>query len=447
MTESDWKAEILDDQITSLAPPGSTPAPVDYRWRLVAIGAAVAFAVSVILLYPPHSANVAPVSATPSASPVTAVTAPSAAPSPTPSPTPDEGPCRTDRVQIDPPAVPSSATWPGLALVPAGDLAAFVADEGENRGSIVVVGLADVDTHPQVVATYRTDHPARGGVYAGPVGWSSSGSTLLVRADQYGGPEGEAPGCANLFLVNADGSGVTALTDFGPGTSIYDAALAPNSGLIAYSTDGELRVIDPPSGARHVADCGTAWQLRWSPDEQKFLGICNEVELLVVDVPNRTAVRATLPDRLTILAAIWGEDGTSITVVATSFEGPQNPPLTVLDFSAATLRFAPRTSFPVPASLGFATISPSGRWIVLQDTQDGTSSAVLDVATGVTTTLPRPPAAEDYSGVPFAWEADGDTGLYAAGGLLYAVNLATATATEVGIMPGYWFVWGHLAAP
>jgi len=441
MSESDWKAEILDDQITSLAPPGSGGSPVDRRWRLAAIGAAMAFAVSVIVLYRPHSANVASVSATPSASPVTGVTIPSTAPSPTPAPTPDEGPCRTDRIQIDAPAVRSlPGSYP--ALVPAGGLAAFVVDDDGNNGSLVVAGGSGPGG--QVVATYSTD-PTRGNAYVSPIGWSSSGSTLLVRADQYGASDGS--GCSNLFLVNAGGSGVRSLTDFGPGTSINDAALAPNSRVVAYSTSGEVRLIDPIAGEHRVAECNAAWQFRWSPDERRFLGICNDRDLLVVDVTGRTAVQATMPDGMDFAAAIWTDDGSSITVVATASGATQGPPPIVLDFSPTTLTFDQRPSFSLPtASLGFATISPSGRWIVLQDTQDGIDTAVLDLATGVTTQLPKPPTAEP-GGVPYAWESDGDTGLYAVNGGLYAVNLATATVTEVGKIPPTWFAWRSAPAP
>jgi hypothetical protein len=440
MTESDLKAEILDDQITSLAPPGSGGPPVDRRWRLAAIVAAVAFALSVIVLYPPHSANVASLSATPSASPVTAVVIPTAAPRPTLSPTPDEGPCRTDRIRINPTtaqAVPGSFS---PALVPEGALAAFVVDDNGNDGSVMVAGTSG--PAGQVVATFITDR-TRGNASVNPIGWSSSGTTFLVRADQWGATNDT--GCTNLFLVNADGSGVTSLTDLGPGTGINDAALAPNSGLIAYSTSGEVRVIDPAAGERRVADCLGAWQFRWSPDEQQVLGIC-DVDLLVVDVPGRTAVRATVPDGLAISAATWIDNGASIRVVALDAAGTQGSPLEVLDFSATTLAFTPPVSYSMSASLGFATISPSGRWIVLQDTQDGINTAVLDLATGVTTTLPTPSAAEPGA-VPYAWDSDGDTGLYPQNGLLYAVNLATRTLTEVGKMPPSWFVWRSAPAP
>jgi len=444
MTEPDATAEILDDRTTSLAPPRSRAATgslLDRRWRLAGIGAAAALAVAVIVLYSPDLGNVAAVPATPPASPVAVVIIPTTAP--TPVPTPDEGPCRTDLVQVGPPRDRSVPSWYSPAVVPANALAAFVVEDDGNHGSVVVAGLEAI---PYVAATYLTNDPARGGVSMSPIAWSSSGTTLLVRADQYGA--GEVPGCSNLFLVNADGFSVTNLTHFGPGTSINDAALAPNSGLIAYSTFGEVQVIDPVAGEHRVATCNAAWQLRWSPDEQKFLGICNDVDVLVVDVTGRTAVQATLPDGLAFAAAIWSEDGTSITVVAAT-PGPTEgaPMLTVLDFSLATLTFEQRPSFSLPASLGFAAISPSGRWIVLQDTQDGIDTAVLDLATGVTTTLPKPPAAESHGGVPYAWESDGDTGLYAEGGVLYAVNLATATVTEVGKMPPSWFVWRNVPAP
>jgi hypothetical protein len=441
MTDSDWKAEILDDQITSLAPPGSGGAPVDRRWRLAAIVSSVAFALSVITLYPRSSANLGSLSATPSPSPVAAAAIPSPTPSQGPAPTRDEGPCRTDPIQLHAPSDRSLPGSYGPVLVPAGALAAFAIDEDGNNGSVVVAGNGGPEG--KLVASYRTD-PTRGNAYVNPVGWSGSGTTVVLRADQFGPNDGS--GCSNLFLANADGSGVSSLTDFGPGTSIFDASVAPNSGLIAYSTPGEVRVLDPNAGERRIAECETAWQFRWSPDEQKFLGVCNDRDVLIVDIASRATVRATMPDGLDFAAAIWSGDGSSITVVGITNSGNQSTP-TVLDFSLATLAFDQRPGIAVAdPSFGFATISPSGRWMVLQDTQEGVDTAVLDFTTGVTTPLPKPPIAEPGA-VPYTWESDGETGLYAMGGSIYAVNLATATLTEVGKMPPVWFVWRDAPAP
>ena len=441
MTEPDSTAELLDDRTTSFGRPGSG-APggrLEPRWRVAGISAVVTLAVAVIVLYSPDSKGVAPAPAEPSASPVAALGTPTAAP------LVPEGPCLTDRVQIDSPADPSVPGWYRPTRVTASGVAAFVVDETRNRGSIVVSG-GDAGGTPSSrrVAIYTTSDPA-GSVEVAPIGWSASGDTLLVRADQFGG-SGEEGSCANLFLVKVDGSGVIDLTDNGPGTFIFESALAPKTGQTAYLQDGDLHVLDPVRGDSAVASCESAWSLGWSRDERRLLGICNGADLLVADTLAGTSGEYILPDELSPLAATWAADGSSITVVATMPGTTSGAPLAALDFDPATATFERRSNAISSApTLGLAALSPDGRWIIVvgqrQDSDPGTVMAAVDLATGVSTDLPSPPATDVIAATSFAWLGDGETALYGLGGSLYTINVATATLTDVGILPASQFVW------
>ena len=444
MSEPDWKAELLEDRTTSLATGGAPPPPTQ---GLRAAGVAAAMlAVAVIVLYAPNAARRPAASANPG--PTAFAAFPTSLPTATalPTPTSDGGPCVTSPLEVTPPADTALPGWYRVPKIPETGLAAFTVDETRDRGSIVVAGAgADGPASARVAATYSSPGaPDRPEVAL--VGWSASGDTLLMVAFQFGRSSWNE-GCSNLFLVNADGSGVTALTDNGPGGFIFDSALAPTTGRVAYSSNDGLSVIDPLIGDTHFARCSAPWTPRWSPDEQRLSAFCSDRRLQIVDLAGGTSIDYQLPAGLTLTGATWAGDSSSMIVVATEAGPTEHPPLAILDFFPGTGAFERRPlDIPAAASLSFASISPDGRWIVLQDWSDLIDVAVLSLETGATTGLPIPPAPDVDGPTPFAWFPDGDTALFGLGGVLYTVNVATTELVEVGLLPSSQFLW-HNSEP
>jgi hypothetical protein len=160
--------------------------------------------------------------------------APSALPTAGPTPSPNllpmvAGTCGTGRTVIT--ASPSGAPVPeeakSLRAPEGGRLAIALEDQPTplatiTSGSIVVAG-PEVGS-VRVVATFTGQEILRdGGV--GIFGWSASGDSLLV----YAGSDNTLTAdkiCGNLWLLRADGSAVTRLTDNGP-TEAIDQAASP----------------------------------------------------------------------------------------------------------------------------------------------------------------------------------------------------------------------------
>ncbi|MEZ0240042.1 MAG: hypothetical protein ACAH65_04520 [Chloroflexota bacterium] len=455
MDRPDSKAELLDDRSTSLAPRGSRAfgGLFETRWPIAGIALAGWLVVALIALDSPASPASAVPSAPPSAPAAAALSTPTAAPSPTaaPLPTIPESPCVNDRVQFSPardPEVPNSYRPAGL---PSGGVAAFVVEEGTTRASIMVAGAPlQGEMTARRVATYGRNDLANQ-LYVSLVGWSASGDVLLVRADQYRPDEGlpewmsaRGIGCSNLFLVHADGSEVTYLTGEGSDELMYDAALAPRSGKVAYSTDGAVRLI-PPELDGTESSCETAWSLRWSPDEQRLLALCNGLALMVIDTVGGGWVQATPPDRLYPQGVRWSADGSSITVVAMAPDAGEGDPLAILDFVPETATFTRRADISLAPSFYFQDISPDGRWIVIQDVNDPTTVAIVDLTSGAMSNLFIPEATGEYGPTAFAWRSDGETALLGLNSVLYSVDLPTGTLAPVGWLPATQFSWHDFA--
>jgi hypothetical protein len=444
MTEPDWKAELLEDRTTTLAPRGSA-APgqsIDRRWAAAGIAAIATLAIAVVALYAPSLEKAAKATTpNPSASPLAALSIPTAAALPTPA----DGPCLSDRVRVAPPAGVDVPTWYRPIGVTAHGLAAFAVEDTASRGSLVVSG-GDADGNPtsRVIASYATGDPASS-VRVSPIGWSGAGDALLVRADQLDGSGGVV--CTNLVIANVDGPGVTYLTDNGPGMTIEAAALAPSGDRVAYVQAGVVTMRSPARDEWRLADCSGLGSIEWSQDERTLLMICNDA-IAVVDAETSASSRFALPDGWYPVFASWaGENGTIIVVATGAADGQK---LAVLDLDPATTGFDRRDGDieSVPPLL-LASLAPGGRWIILEGQRDDASSTVMaavDLTTGASTDLPTPLGRDIYSATGFTWLADGDTALYGLDGSLYSINIPTATLTDAGLLPATQFAW-HDVAP
>jgi hypothetical protein len=304
-------------------------------------------------------------------------------------------------------------------------------------GSIVVAGPEAGSV--RVVATFSGDEILRdGGV--GILAWSASGDALLVYAgsDSMGSADGI---CGNLWVVRADGTAVTRLTDNGPAEGIDQAGFSPSSTSVAYVQADVLHVLDLAGGEQTIpiGQC-PPHRLHWTPDERRILVVC-ETLVVVADRDSGTATRLSGGGG-EVYDAVWSPEGGSI-VVAT--DERLNPgPVVILDIDAATGSTVTRSHSDHSAVwLGNGlTLSPDGRLLLLRediDVGDGASPTYLiDTAIGRSTKLPWPVVGDSWfwnslgGAVSVTWLEGNDRVLAADAEKLYEVDLRQLTRTEVG---------------
>ena len=374
----------------------------------------------------------------PSASP------PASTGDPTPSPTRRPivaGNCGTGRTVIT--AAPSGSQVPeeaqSLRAPEGGRLAMALEDQPTplatiESGSIVVAGPETGSA--RVVATFSGDEiPRDSGV--GIVAWSASGESLLV----YAGSDNTLMAdrnCGNLWVVRADGSAVTRLTDHGPAEAIGQAGFSPSSASVAYTQENVVHVLDLAGGEQTIpiGGCG-GHRMHWAPDEGRILLVCGYA--LLVDRDTGTTRR--LPVGNGIVDAVWSPDGQSI-VVATAIDGASViiEDIDVTDGAPVTRSQGDHAAVWISNS---GTLSPDGRWLLLRGDVDvpdsGNPTYLIETATGRSTKLPWPvvgdPPRNNVTSV--AWLEGNDRVLASDGEKLYEVELRHLTRTEVGSVVPY----------
>jgi hypothetical protein len=444
------KAELLDDRTSSLAPTGARGGrlwptqriPRIAPWLAVAVVAALVGGL-VVLDSTPRGPSIA-ASPSPSRPAVADVTK---APAPTLTSRALD-PCGAGRIQFaasENPSVPGSTTPDGT---PPGLMAAAI-ESSASSGFIVVTETGiDGASNNRIVATFSgSDIQDPYGVSV--VDWTAAGDAFLVHAGHGSMGEGDSS-CADLYMVNADGSGVRYLTGSAPGEWIGNSALAPRTAQVAYLKNDEVWVTDSKNrtGGTKVGDCAVNWALEWSPDEDRLLALCNRDHLLVTGT-TETPKLMPIESGAFPVAAAWSPDSSSITLV----QAPTSlrlGPLTVLDVDPTTMLATKRldtdvsTEWATPSQI----VSPDGRWLLARGLelgkepgQDAFGFFAVDLMTGVTRQLPWR-LFNDQPGVEsFGWLPDGETVLYGDGGTLFTLNVRDETRTALGPLPAPDFGW------
>lgn len=452
-TEPDSTAELLEDRVVSLAPVREQPAPPPVRWILVAgvlvvaIGAAV---VSARWSSPPLAAVASP-------SPSITLSAPTPAVAATIQPTasPDNGPCGAGHVQFQVNAQPVPMEGLEAIRVPVGGTLALAIQEESTSGSLVLARAhagAPATTDTGVIATFTGTDFQPGAVT--PVGWSANGDALLVSAG-HASTSGDIENCNDLFLLQAEGSSVqlSSLTDDGSTAPVEGGALSAGGARVAYFQQNELRPqielrsIDVHSGKPGIGVAGCSGPLgvpRWSPDETKILAICNNTLVIAdVDLVTWHTFPTPSPD-VVYLTAGWRADSTSIVAVGAQTGQMGSSPLEIFEFDAVTGTGGGRAASLTNTTwvLGSASMSPDGRWALVQ----GNDTYAIDTATGTATNLPWIVLPNPFDLATVAWLSGSNSFLYANSGALYQVDLAAMTRTDVGAIPVSNFAW-HESKP
>ena len=169
---------------------------------------------------------------------------------------------------------------------------------------------------------------------AGPLGVSPDGSKIVFFVDT--GSLGGVTHAGDLFVVNADGSGLRQLNPIG--SKLEDvgmpvASLSPDGRQAAFGVNNAVWVVDLEGGdARAITPpLGYAWAVQWSPTGEwltytRFHGHTTAVALVRPDGTNDHEITAAV-ETDEANAAVWSPDGKYLLVPRdsdSSLDGPRD---------------------------------------------------------------------------------------------------------------------------
>jgi hypothetical protein len=227
---------------------------------------------------------------------------------------------------------------------------------------------------------------------------SPDGSNALIRVGHIS-PPGFTPECADLYLIQTDGSAVTRLTTFGSGRFVAGAAFSPDSGRVAFVwwSPDTITVLDLASGQTVDQACvvgygGYLAPVVWSPSGNKIAADCNH-NLTIFDAAG-TAAEAKFPTVEDPLAFKWTDDRHLI--VATG--GANTYTFDVSTQTSTIVGHFPTAAMDIASQTG--VFSPDGRWLAYA----GAERAFLVPTIGGTPA--RIPNYEFGRRIWFTWTAD-----------------------------------------
>ena len=168
----------------------------------------------------------------------------------------------------------------------------------------------------------RPANLTRHGAWDGDPCWSPDGLRIAFTSDRHGEREWGPPGSGlynrDIFIMNADGTGVKQVT-FDP-VDAYDPAWSPDGLFIAFTSDRDgfaaIHVVDPDSGAdrRLYGNDHNAWDPSWSPDGAQiaFVEQTSLTSHVWVMAADGSGARQVTFAEAWVWTPTWSPDGTRI---------------------------------------------------------------------------------------------------------------------------------------
>jgi hypothetical protein len=310
---------------------------------------------------PSQPAVVLPIDASPRIPPATArPSVPVATPSATPTSSP--GPCATDTLKV----LTGDAVEKRVSLLPA--------DLPIGRGAYFT--LTPIPRVPRLWAI-----PPGGGqaaLVASISPWldlidvldlSNDGSRALIRAGNIS-PSGGSPECADIYLVQTDGSGATRLTTFGAGQFVTGGAFSPDGRRVAFTwwDPGTITVLDLASGQMVHQACGLNYgsspdRIDWSPTSARVAVVCNGVFTTFDAAGAAAPVDYWRGDET--LGFLWTDDHTVLVAEEPTGLGLYGTHIDSFDVVSNTVTVVGRfnDASSIEGMAGTFRLSPDGRWL------------------------------------------------------------------------------------
>jgi len=285
-------------------------------------------------------------------------------PAPTQPPTPTSTP-RPTRTPVPP---PPSATWTAVPTQIGGGSGqiAFASD----RSGSTQVWLMNVDGTGE--AQQITDLPEG----ACQPTWSPDGLQLLF-ISPCEGQQAIYPG-AGIFLINADGTGMTPLPNVYGGD--FDPAWSPDGRYIAFSSlrnVGRPRIylLDLQDGSvkRLSETYSFDWQPAWSPDGNKIAFVTTQkgpVQIWIMDLDGTNQEIYSRSASAINTHPIWSLDGEVILFNQSLVPGGM-PYLVAASYNDGQYNEIPYDLGPIPVRE--ARYSPDGLWLVYESWPSGSN--------------------------------------------------------------------------
>jgi len=233
----------------------------------------------------------------------------------------------SDKVVITPPIktlnlAPGSSTADGRQIVFAGW------DEKDPSHNGVYLAAPDLTDLRLVMALQE------GWKGVAPFGLTPDGSRVVFLAET--GPEGGITHAGDLFVVNADGSGLRQLNPQGTKSGdigMPPVSLSPDGRQAAFGVDDAVFVVDLDGGeARRITKgAGFVWAVSWSPTGEwiTYTRFHDATSVVALVRPDGTDQHEISPndERVEANAAVWSPDGKYLLVPRdsdSSVDGPRD---------------------------------------------------------------------------------------------------------------------------
>ena len=233
----------------------------------------------------------------------------------------------SDQLKTDPP-IPTLNLFIGATSLDGRVLAFEGVDEASQANAGLWVSSPTVTDARQVTPLLEGWHGAA------PLGVTPDGSKIVFFVET--GSHGGATHAGDLYVINADGSGLRQLNP--SGTKLEDvgmpvARLSPDGRQAAFGVDDAVWVVDLDGGDATAITprTGYAWAVQWSPTGEwltytRFHGHTTAVALVRPDGSDDHEITA-LDETDEANAAVWSPDGKDLLVPRdsdSSLDGPRD---------------------------------------------------------------------------------------------------------------------------